>query len=543
MVNKRILIILLVVVLFTNLALAEFNSQKGVNFLVSKVSSDGSVEGDIIKTGFAALLFNKIGARNEAEKAADFLKSKEDSSGCFPSSSCKIKDTAIAIIALTNLNRDIEKSLDFLKKAQSTGLGTSQLLLQVATSGKGNCTASFEINGQSFKKSFLIDEGRFSSCGNVNFLDLNSNCIKGGLASGFPGTELQIDCSDVSSSTVIGTIFKKNNDVFLGESFNSKIAKIIVESGCYGVNSKTTCNLDSSLFGGWSLVEADADFNIIPFLKQNIDLNSPLHLSLISLATNEDRFLEELKKKQNANGGFDNSVTTTAFGVLALSQKESADVKKARDFLKSKQNNDGSWNQNPLDTALALLALSSEVVIEPPSGVPQPTTCNRDGSCDEELGEDEDTCPSDCVDVSDRTSKEPAIEQTPCDENRFCDRESGEDEINCPIDCAKEITDTTIPKEPTTEDEESGFGNILLAAILIIVVLVIIFFVYKKLKSGKGIKTEPKTPFRPFSVQLNQKSQRNDFGNRLFKPMPQKKTVVESELEKSIEEAKRLLKK
>jgi len=542
MMNKRLLIVLLVVVLFTNLALAEFNPQKGVNFLVSKINSDGSVEGDVVKTGFAALLFNKIGGRNEAEKAADFLKSKEDSSGCFPSSSCKVKDTAIAIIALANLNRDITKSLDFLKKAQSTGLGTSQLLLQVATSGKGNCTASFDINGQSFKKSFLIDEGRFSSCGNVNFLDLNSNCIKGGLASSFPGTEVQIDCSDVSSSTVIGTIFKKNNDVFLGESFNSKIAKIIVESGCYGVNSKTTCNLDSSLFAGWSLVEADADFNIIPFLKQNIDQNSPLHLSLIALTTNEERFLNELKKKQNSNGGFDNSVTTTAFAILALSQKEDVEIKKARDFLKSKQNTDGSWNQNPLDTALGLLALSSEVVIDLPSGVPQPTTCDRDGFCDETLGEDEDTCPSDCVDISDRTPREQPIEQTPCDENGFCDRESGEDEINCPVDCAKEITDTIVPKEPTTE-ENSSSGNILLFIVLIIIVLGIIFFVYKKLKKGKGNKLEPKTPFRPFSVQLNQKTQKNDFGSKLFKPLPQKRTVVETELEKSIEEAKRLLKK
>lgn len=532
--------------LFSNIALAAFDAQKGINFIASKTLSDGSVEGDIVKTGFATLLFNKIGGRTEAERAADFLKSKEDSQGCFPSGSCRIKDTAVAIIALTNLNREVEKGVKFLKDAQSSGLGSSQLLLQVATSGKGNCTATFEISGQTQKKSFLIEEGRFTSCGNVNFLDLNSNCIKGGLATNFPGISLEIDCTSVTSSTIIGTIFKKGNEIFLGESFNSKIAKIKIESGCYGVSSKASCNLDSSLFAAWGLKEADADFNIIPFLKQNFDKNSPLHLALLYLITDEDRFLDDLKKKQNVNGGFDNSVSTTAFAALALEQGgASSEVQKTKEFLKGKQSSDGSWNGNTLDTTLALLALSDEVVVEIPSfGVIAPITCDNDGVCEAELGEDEDTCPRDCLAPEEKRPKEEGRVVEVCNNDGTCEREAGEDEINCPSDCIEGKEE--VEREPEVK-EEKGIGGTLIIIIVIVLLVILGFFGYKKFK-GKKEEKKPvgRFEFKPFTAQLSKQAkgeQKPSFGAKLFKPVPQKKTVIESELEKSIEEAKKLLKK
>jgi len=544
--NKRLLILILIVVLFSNIAFAAFDAQKGVNFIASKTQSDGSVEGDIVKTGFAALLFNKIGGRTEAEKAADFLKSKEDSQGCFPAGNCRVKDTAGAIIALTNLNREVEKSVKFLKDAQSSGLGSSQLLLQIATNGKGNCTATFEISGQTQKKSFLIDEGRFTSCGNVNFLDLNSNCIKGGLATNFPGISLEVDCTSVTGSTVIGTIFKKGNEIFLGDSFNSKIAKIRVESGCYGVTSKASCNLDSSLFGAWGLKEGGADFNIIPFLKQNFDKNSPLHLALLYLITDEDRFLSDLKKKQNVNGGFDNTVSTTAFAALALEQGgATTEVQKAKEFLKGKQGSDGSWNGNTLDTTLALLALSDEIVAEIPApGVPAAVTCDNDGVCEAELGEDEDTCPRDCLAPEEKKPKEGDRVVEVCNNDGTCEREAGEDEINCPTDCVEGV-EGEVEKKPEVR-EEKGIGGTLIIIIVIVLLVVLGFFGYKKFKGKKEEKKpEGRFEFKPFTAQLSKAKgeQKPSFGAKLFKPAPQKKTAIESELEKSIEEAKKLLKK
>ncbi len=543
--KKKLLAVFWIIALFSSIVLAEFNPQKGVEFLLSK-TENGGVDGDIVKTGFAALLFKKIGSITEAEKAADFLKSKEDSLGCFPASNCRIKDTAVAIIALTNLNRDVDKSITFLKNGQSAGLGSGQLLLEVITSGKGNCTASFETNIQN-SKSFLVDEGRFTSCGNSYFLDLNSNCIKGGLASSFPGTSVDIDCTGVSSSTIIGTLYKRGNDIFLGESFNSKIAKILIDSGCYGINSKTNCNLDPSLFAGWALMEAEADFNIISFLKQNFDPNSPLHLSLLRLITNEERFLKDLKAKQGANGGFDNSVSATAFALIAFGQETGNEVQKAREFLKNKQSDDGSWNGNTLDTVLALIALSDLVTGDFTKIAPGSITCDRDGVCESELGEDEDTCPRDCIGTSEPKPTKTNMDQGPCNDDRVCDRESGEDEINCPIDCVKEEEKPVLDKEPT--EESSGSGKTILIIVIILVLVVLVIFGLKKLKgSKKENKSENKFEFKPFTAQLfnkqtEKKKNSGSFSGKLFKPVNQTKTAVESELEKSIEEAKKLLRK
>ncbi len=543
MVNKRLWIVFFLVVFLSGIASAEFNPERGVNYLVSRITN-GGVENDIVKTAFSALFFKKIGGVSEAERAADFIQSKEGSNGCFPSTSCKVKDTAMAIIALANLNRDVGESLSFLNEAQSTGLGSNLLMLEVATSGSGNCTALFETNGQQNRKSFLINEGRFSSCGNNYFLDLNSNCLKNGLASSYPGTTIDIDCSSVSSSTVIGTLYKKGNDIFLGESFNSKVAKIVIDSGCYGVSSKSICNLDSSLFAGWALRESEADFNIIPFLKQNYDPNSPFHLALMYIITSDEIFLKALKEKQNANGGFDNSVSSTAFAVIALGG--GAEAEKAMSFLKSKQNNDGSWNGNTLDTILSLIVLSDFITSDSIIRSTSPgISCDRDGVCETELGEDEDTCPQDCLGSYTPSTSSRSIEQGPCNDNGVCERDEGEDEINCPLDCVE--TETPSAEEPVIEDEESSSG-IIIWIIVIGVILLAAFFALKKFKGGKKeSKKENRFEFKPFTAQLVNKQQSTNkiqgLSGGLFKPVKQAKTKVESELEKSIEEAKKLLRK
>ncbi len=144
----------------------------------------------------------------------------------------------------------------------------------------------------------------------------------------------------------------------------------------------------------------------------------------------------------------------------------------------------------------------------------QPKECDNDGTCD--FGENEENCPNDC---------RREVEEK-CGDS-FCDFEK-ENEENCPLDC--QLT----PEEKTKT-------NILFWISLIIIVLMLGaggFFIYskffKKQTPGKPsyLFEEPKTKPKEDYSAPRRASRKNEVDESL-----------EQELDKSIREAEKLLKK
>ncbi len=185
-----------------------------------------------------------------------------------------------------------------------------------------------------------------------------------------------------------------------------------------------------------------------------------------------------------------------------------------------------------------------------------------DGICDEDY-EDIDTCVDDCYcgdgvcDYVERSALEDDYAYCDddctygeaCDYDGECDEGEGDD---CD-DCAQL---TTEPK-PEKDEKKSGIGKYLLILAILVILGAAGFYAYKKgLFGGKGKQEKPRSPFggkpySPFSSKLQQK--KTGPGPLVSRPAKTRPVVgpgakpagkgFESALDKSLDEAKKLLKK
>lgn len=185
--------------------------------------------------------------------------------------------------------------------------------------------------------------------------------------------------------------------------------------------------------------------------------------------------------------------------------------------------------------------------------------CDNDGTCNSASGESESNCPSDCKPLS-----------TECVPNDNCEITYGENAENCPQDCscgdgecdetesesscsqdcgAAEVVQTNDDEEPIAKPakkKSSSTGTFILILLLLGVLGAGGYFAYKrgliKFPSGAS-KQEPasaKPDYRPFSSRLQPKPAAPARQQPSARPTMSK---ADAELEKSLEEAKKLLKK
>ncbi|MBI2109557.1 hypothetical protein HYT58_00085 [Candidatus Woesearchaeota archaeon] len=440
---KKWLIISLVV-LFAAVVSAEFSLEKGFSWLVSKSSNGGY--GDIQTSSIAGMAFRNGQAGAQATAAIRFIKDQEDAQHCWPKGSCKIKDTAFAMLLLNAAGDNVENVENYLRGAQTSALVQGNWWLQIATGSNGTCKISYFKDNKTNTRNVVVNKGAFPTCNNgATFFDLNT-CLDPGLLRTNPNTVFDVDCTELGSA-IISVVFNVGNSYYLMQEADNVKSKISVSSGCYGLTSKASCDIETSLYTSWALKEAGSDINVLPWVEANYDSGKIVHNSLLTLATKSNTFADALAKLQKQDGSFGNSVYETALSMIALQDANFVEnAEKARGWLTSKQQTDGSFGGKILDTAIALYALTYQQEID--AGL---AGCNFDGvkngleegvdcgsfcsvSCEDRasvcgdgictLDESISSCPNDCQgrDI--------------CVRNNECDALSGETSANCPTDCS-----------------------------------------------------------------------------------------------------------
>src|SRR3989344_3515075 len=101
MIKKLIPFLIVLLLVFPSISAAEnLTAEDAYKWLV-KQSDDGDF-GSIEETVFSYLALRNIGEDVQTSKAIKWLKDqKSESQDCFPESGCKIKDTALAALALS----------------------------------------------------------------------------------------------------------------------------------------------------------------------------------------------------------------------------------------------------------------------------------------------------------------------------------------------------------------------------------------------------------------------------------------------------------
>jgi len=548
---------------------AEFSSGNAYGWLASKVASDGSIN-DVSTTLWAVLAFDKAASSANAEKSLEWIFSQQSNGYCFPVP-CKVKDTAMAMIAMNKLQR--MDNMSYIQDALASMVIPSSMsgswAIEVSTAGTGACKLSWEANNQTRDRTVAVDKGRFTECSNSYFLDIES-CV-GNTILRHPGTKVSVDCTSITGEKTITLVYRASNKYFIVSSTTGDKADVTVNNGCFGASgADSTCRKEHSLYAAWAIKETGATgIDTKLYLLDAYSDASVEDNALLYLATGDSRYLAALRPLQKTDGSFDRSVMKTSLAILALKDDATAAeiVTKATAWLKKAQRTDGSLG-DAAETAAALYAAFNEPVEAPPNDYvpPENIICNDDGVCDDVRGEDSENCPDDCPaeGLDDETA---AVE---CNDDGVCDSGDGETAENCDADCicgdgvcddsetsdscsddcVAAVADDTGEDQPVTEEGSSATTWIITILIVLIVIAGGIFGM-KKLGLAKT-KQKPNTPGgysfpRPGGLPPMASSRTPPAKQAPMKQMqrpyvPSSKGKDE-ELEKSLAEARKLLQK
>ena len=590
-----VLLIVIVVAAAGNVLAQEnkdkFDANKGFSWLVDKGTSGNY--GSIMATAFAALALKESGVLGHADRAVDYLKSQQDKEDqCWPKGSCKPADTLFALWTLNEFGEKTADGEDWLRSALTPSL-KNNWWLQVITAENGTCRVSYNTGNGEEEDVIRVDGGKFPECSATptkTFLDLNRCLKKKNVLAGRAATAFDVNCQSLGANTVISLVFNTGSTFTLVEQSTTDRSLITVNNGCVGDSVKGSCSKDKSLYGNWIFTQMESSLNVNAWLKEKYDRLKPFDNALMFLAsrTDEQVFLDDLTKQQRNDGSFDKDVLQTAIGYLGLEKGGNAEkAALAKEFLESKQRDDGSWEGSTLKTAIVLYSAftDSTIVVGPPKGggpgpkgpvcgdnvcedpeteVSCPKDCQKqqevcviDGRCDTTFKENSQNCPADCTcgdNVCDSAERASGSCEADCGSTgggpkEICGNDitegfeecDGSDDTLCPGLCQADCT--------CAQEEASGSWGWMITLGIILLVGVGAFFFFMKYqqshKKGKGRGNTGKRPdFKPFTSQLSKPSGKGPMPRMQYRaPARQPKSKLDAELDKSIKEAKKLIKK
>lgn len=612
--KKRIaaLIILIWLLVFSIYVSAQQNREldniKAFDWLASQASNN--FNNDVSSAAWSVLAFNRGNRFDDAEKALAFILAQKNVQNCFPLQNCRTKDTSLALIAMNTLEKsDTQQYVDWMKGSLVSSTSTGSWLLEVTTDATGSCKLSYESRNQTQEVTVQVDKGKFPSCGNSNFYDLN-NCMSNNAIRNNPILDLSIDCSSLAGQSIISLVYKTGNTFYIISSTVASSALVKVNNGCFGRARGDACNKESTFYASWALKALKSDIDSTIYLRSTYDKQSVEDNALLYFSSKDPSLAQQLKSLQQPDGSWERSVQKTALVLVVLNDDPVAyekEIGKAELWMASKQRDDGSINGNVLDTALGLYAVGQPggAALEPgtctdgtknqdergidcggaceaddnccTNGVLDDTeegtdcggpcarecldeerVCNNDGSCDRFGGESESNCPDDCKSLSkecvvnDKCENDLGETASNCPEDCSCGDgicDDSESESSCPSDCAtKESEEEGTTDKKQVVKKSSNLGTI----IIILLVLGILgaggYFAFKrgliKFPSG-GKPSQPANGslYRPFTARTQQPAQKPQQQRQAPPQRPMARRGAEDELEKSLEEAKKLLKR
>ncbi len=283
----------------------------------------------------------------------------EDSNNeeCWPSSSCRLRDTSLAILAFRRNSRSTDDAEDWLIR-QTENPDDLVWFLEIDSDQESECTVSYsereyDIN---LRKDKTISGGG-GSCLSVDsngyWLRINSDCYD---------ENFTISCNN---DFITALLYKKRagSTIYVSSktNFGSSEGKTEekVNSLCFGAN----CDYEGSLWATLALAETGHDVSpYIPYLIAMAGDNEKYFPSafLYIITDYDDFFAEIIDLQSNDYWKISDSpyhqFYDTALALLSLQGLDSEQSSSAKDYLLEVQDDDGCWRNSVRDTAFILYA-------------------------------------------------------------------------------------------------------------------------------------------------------------------------------------------
>lgn len=387
--KKKVLILILIsLVLSSFLISAASNStdasEKGYDCLEGKVNgkcSSLSTEEKI----FSLLALGKC----KTELNAEALNGE-----CWPASSCKLKTTAQAILAInTNTKKAEEWLLD-----REIAFENINWFLQVESANSTDCTATYQDTSYDFTinddKTLSRDAGTcltlYSLSGRSYWFKINPGCYN---------EEFKISCEN---SFITSLLYQKINSpkYYVSEKTHSAsgagttIEKI--NALCFAEGNQ--CDYEGTLWAALVLKYKKYDVSAyMPYLISMADENVKYlpESFLYSLTANFKTDLLALQKEGKFWSVSGNQFYDTALALLPFQNQELPQKTQTKTWLKEVQDSDGCWNNGNLrDTAFILYSIwpkkisTSDSTPSLPGCISSSHFCLSNASCSSVGGEE-----------------------------------------------------------------------------------------------------------------------------------------------------------
>ncbi len=457
---------------------------------------------------------------------------------------CNIKSTALATLALKQIEENVDDQVSYLldKKISGTGL---TWYLEIDSNNRTDCT----INGQTI----TIEENKKIS----GSLSAGSGLKKAYNDYWFEITNTEqnytISCNKDFITALIyqkpgsstgSNIFHISSETQSASEFDSVTER--VDSYC--LSTSNVCDYEGTLWAAIALAKAGESVDpLIPYLTSMADEADNINLlpsAFLYILTAQDDYYSELISLQNTNSYWHKNKNTkfydTALALLALQNINSNEVERSKRYLLSIQKDDGCWQS---DTAFILhAAWPKNPAISTGTGVSYcedfNNYCVSIGNCDLTNKLDNFYCPSSAEVCCSVQVQEPTCSEkqgTICDLNQECSVGlviASDTPSCCTGDCTAISTTNECenagffcrPSCSDSQEEKAGYSNscsfgdvccatkpakssslLLIISLIILIILVILAIIFRnqlkvwifKRKSGYKAKKESGGPGRP----------------------------------------------
>ncbi len=364
--KKRVGILILVIfaVLFSSIVLAanETSSDsekinKAYTCLTGKVSGKCSTF-NAEDQAFAMLALS-YDSKLQSECKSGLMNNKK--TDCWPSSSsgnCRLKTTALAILALNNINADTSASETWLINQNSTPSDLTWYL-EVDSTETTQCKISYDTHTYTIQ----LDSNKKLSQGAGSCLALAQGDYWLQISSSCLSKTFSVSC-DKSFTTALlykrqgyETVYVSSEAYSMPPDGNADVA---VKTLCFKEGS--ACSYEGSLWAALALQKKGKDVSAyLPYLIALEGENEKyLPEAFLYMLTGSSEYLTQLSQLKNpanfwlAESSAYGKYYDTALAILSLSSLTSGDADKAKTYLLEVQPKEGCWQNSVRDTSFIL---------------------------------------------------------------------------------------------------------------------------------------------------------------------------------------------
>ena len=493
-------------------ATSDTTSQKAAQWLSEQTSEEPT---GIFDQSLAILAILSAGETDVSKYVENIKNAQDIEQGCWPSGGCKVKDTALATMAMyySGQTTEAEMGIEWLKLSRSVNPAVGEWWIVIkATSGQGECSITWD--GARQPKVYTLEgDVILESPGKyyINVANLNPSLLRQLMKT------ITVDCN---TDSIIALIYKPAVDrYFIQKSESISHTDLILSNACFGETKNSRCDFESTAYATWALLETGSQMSLEEigtsiYLQSKVKENDITQLALLNRLLYKSgsigqSFVQQLASLQRPDGSWGTNIFITSIASLALNgnSEHSDKVTHSLAYLQKKQAEDGSWNQKVKETSMALIALNGpDFRVGNVGSISRPRSGGSTEDCSDDLDGDgdgfSDCADSDCItyltafcnnNVRDRCEEDRDCGGSVCGSCEESDLPPAEPECQTDSDCSIDetcirgncqFTQSNITPPPLTTEDEGGFPW-LLTFIIVIIIVGLVFFYIKYIRTGK----------------------------------------------------------